>query len=58
MQGWSKEKLARESAQYVSDTTKKVVLQMANESPIKAERYVKTAPGLLPAARTRRWLAL
>ncbi|MBW9054879.1 hypothetical protein [Rhizobium mesosinicum] len=52
MQGWSKEKLVQESAQYVSDTTKKVVLQMANESPIKAEQYIKTAPGLLPTAKT------
>lgn len=52
MQGWSKEKLARESAQYVSDTTKKVVLRMANESPIKAEQYARTAPGLLPADQT------
>lgn len=52
LQGWSQEKLDQERAQYVSDTTKKVVLQMANESPIKAEQYVKSAPGLLPAAKT------
>lgn len=52
LQGWSQEKLDEERAQYVSDTTKKVVLQMASESPIKAEQYVKSAPGLLPAAKT------
>jgi hypothetical protein len=53
MRGSSKEKLARESAQFVSDTTKKVVLRMASESPLKAEQYLHDAGGkLLPADRT------
>lgn len=52
MQGWSKEKLDQQTTQFVSDTTRSVALQMANESAIKAEQYAKTTPGLLPAART------
>ncbi len=52
MQGWTKERLDQERARFVSDTTKNVALRMANDSAIKAEEYVKAAPGLLPATRT------
>ncbi|MBB3590608.1 hypothetical protein FHX08_000952 [Rhizobium sp. BK529] len=53
MQGLSKEKLDLNTAQYISDTTKKIALKLAAESPIKAEQYVNAAGDrLLPAART------
>ncbi len=52
MQGWSPQELDRQRTQYISDTQKKVALRMAEDSAIKAEEYARTAPGLLPAART------
>lgn len=52
MQGWSKATVDQRSAQFVSDTTKKVALQIAGESPLKAEQYLDNAGDrLLPADR-------
>lgn len=53
MQGWSKEKLDQQRARYISDTTRQVALRIANDSPIKAEEYVKAAGDrMLPAEST------